>query len=244
MNDNKIKEAGLLLGEPFAIEFSDYTKKSRSNLMLASVLAIALIANNLKLTADSSLLGLKLESFSMEIIYQLLLFLCAYHLVHFTWLAWDNFLKWKLRLTGSHRIHEGGFADSISDNKPNPSQTTLYYWWKKEVQTLTVQKEEINSILNLLGNNSIDTHLGVEKNVVRGDIAEINRNVQNLSNNFNKFSEILESNRIPASLGKFNKWFFYMHTSQSIRWILIELLLPLILGIVAIYFLYGKVFAW
>lgn len=246
---DKLKKAQLSLGEPFALEFSEYTRKVRNNLMFLSILSIVLITNNLELTSDSSLLGLKLNTFSMDIIYNLIFLLTTYFLIHFIWLAWDYFIKWKLRLTGSNIPYEGGFADEVADNKSDISQTTLYSWWLSKIQVKDNEQKNINFVVEKLGSGSINTKLehldnSQDKNLIIREIQTLNKNVQNLKGSFDKYHSTLSDIRIPASLERFDKWFRYMKTSQSLRWIIIELLMPILIGISALWILFAKLYSY
>lgn len=234
MSTRSLKEVEEVLGKPFIPDFTEYTRKIRNYVMIVGSTAIVMIANNLKVSGDVSLFGLKFENMNINLIYQGLLWLEIYFLVHFLWLAIDNFFAWRLRFSGTHKIYKGGFAHGGgADNEPDPSQTTLYFWWQKEAYRLTNSRNEIEKITK-----SIEE---IEQNILRQDIhnnfIELKKSVDTLNATYNKTTEIVSSTRIPDSLLVFNNWFKYFHNIQGWRWIVIELLLPVVIGLISIAFL-------
>ena len=64
----KQKKVEKTLGEPFAMDFSDYIRKIRNGLITTSVITIALLLGGLQITDDSSFLGLKFEGLDNALI--------------------------------------------------------------------------------------------------------------------------------------------------------------------------------
>lgn len=205
--------------------------------MFLGVLSIVLLTNGLVIDPKSSLLGLQFKEFNMEIVYQLLFLLTTYFLVHFVWLAWDNFTIWKLRLTGSNIPYEGAYASETADNKSDVSQTTLYSWWLVQMERIEYDKQNIDMIIEKLASSSIDKDKQKEQ-----ELMTLNTNIQSLNTNFIIYHDTLSSARIPASLERFDKCFQYMRTSQSLRWFMLELLMPILVGVYSLYIISPKVF--
>lgn len=235
MNDRTLKEAEEVLGKPFLPDFSEYTRKIRNYVMIIGSTSIVMILNNLKLSGEVTLLGLKFENMDMNIIYQILLATEIYFLLHFIWLAIDNFCAWKLRFSGTHKIYNGGFAlEGGADSLPDPSQTTLYFWWRREAYNLSNTQNEMEKITS-----------GIEKleeKFDKHDFDELNKHIKTLNATFTKTAEIISSTRIPDSLNLYNNWFKYFHDVQGWRWIIIELALPVVIGILSIILLVINLF--
>ncbi|NQY94037.1 MAG: hypothetical protein HRT43_07720, partial [Campylobacteraceae bacterium] len=154
MNDNKTtKDVQEWLGKPFTQDFSEYARKVRNNLGIVSVLSIIIITQGIEISGGS-FLGLKFneDTFKMIFIYKILFYLNIYFFIHFIWLAWDNFLQWRIKLTGTFSINTGTFAGpkEVSDNRENPSQTTLYSWWVNESRSLCNTEEKITLLTEKL----------------------------------------------------------------------------------------------
>lgn len=224
------------LSKPFAIDFSEYTSKVRNNLIFVSVLSIILIIENLELSNGSSFLGIKFEVLRMEFIYNLFLVLNTYFLIHFIWLGWDHFIQWKLRLTGANKL----FSNQALDPIIHPDQTTLYAWWSVRSSMLHEDKENIEMIRRLI---KVPPNLDNEsRNMRMGEIRSLEVTMNALSSNYSNLEGILQDAKILTLLEQFDKSFKHMQSSQNLRWILIELALPIFLGISGCYLLLSKIY--
>jgi len=233
MSNRDLKEAEEVLGKPFLPDFSEYTRKIRNYVMIIGSTSIVMVANNLTLSNEASLFGLKFEHMNIHIIYQIFLATEIYFLVHFVWLAIDNFLAWRLRFSGTHKIYGGGFAlEGGADSLPDPSQTTLYFWWSREAHTLSNTQNEIEKITSGIAK--------LEEKLDKHDFDELNKHIKTLNTSFTKTAEIVSSTRIPDSLMLYNNWFKYFHNVQGWRWIIIELALPIAIGGWSIFLLCQK----
>jgi hypothetical protein len=58
--------------------------------------------------------------------------------------------------------------------------------------------------------------------------------VDKLKNQIETTEKVLTAHRIPCSLGRFDGWFKLFLKSQNIRWLLIDILLPIAIGTTAI----------
>ncbi len=68
-------------------------------------------------------------------------------------------------------------------------------------------------------------------------LSHIRNEVADLRSKVKEVNKTLDANRVPASLERFDSWFKVFLKSQNIRWLLIEFLLPISLGIWAVYLL-------
>ena len=230
--DKQTKQMEAALGEPFALDFSEYTRKVRNNLVFTGMLSIILITHNLILDEHSSFFGLKFISLDMCLIYSILFWLTLYFLIHFLWLAWDNFIMWRLRLTGTHTLYEGGLGFGAEDKK-DPSQTTLYYWWMKQSKKL--DKHPIPDIKPLY--NKLLKHTEFTK--VDGTI---NSNIDTLNTNLKQYNDIFASKRLEVSINRFDNTWKHFQSSQNYRWLFLEFLTPIGIGVYSLLILALKIF--
>lgn len=220
------------LGEPFMLEFTDYIRKVRNNLMFLGVLSIFIVYQHINIESGSSLFGLKLQGWNMHLIHIVLFGLITYFLIHFIWLAWDYYTEWKLRLTGTHLIHQGAFQPEEIDIVNDLRQTTLYHWWLKHTKNINPLKEIISSLEKSVLQIKDDT--GESSRVKEEQYINIVNNLASINQNLNTFTKAIESKRIPASLEKFDNTFYHFQKSQGWRWAIIELFLPILIGVFAL----------
>jgi hypothetical protein len=90
-----------VLKEPVAAQFSEQAWKIRTSLFIASTIALVVALANLRINADSSILGLRFTGLSDPVIRFTLAAIILYLLFHFVWVSRDSFLEWKLRITGT-----------------------------------------------------------------------------------------------------------------------------------------------
>lgn len=218
------------LGEPFALEFTEYVRKVRNNLMFIGILSIIIVVENIRLSTSSSLFGLQFLGWDMKMIYQVLFGINIYFLIHFIWLAWDYFIEWRLRLTGTHKIYKTIAPNSDVDQAADPRQTTLYFWWNNMTRNTENLEDQMKSIDKVF--SDLDNKIRKENNpydIARG-LSDIKIELQKIDSNIKTFNSILSSNRIPASLEKFENIFHNFQNSQMWRWIIIEMLMPILIG--------------
>ena len=244
--DNKEKEIEgfkKAMGEPFAIDFSDYTRKVRNNLMFFSVMSLTLLHLNIEIDVkNSSILGLKFidSGLSMETIFSLLLMLTAYFLMHFIWLSHDHLMEWWIKLTGIHRkVHFNGLGDMGIDNPDDLRQSTLYYWWQEQASVERPFRELSNQITDAID----EYQRAIPKQAQMNDhyLKLLNDQLSKHNSHIESLFNILNSARIHESLKRFDDVFFHFRSSQNLRWLFIEMLLPVLIGIISIIELYGKV---
>lgn len=244
MSSNKdVNEYEKYLEEPFALEFSEYTRKVRNNLMIVGVLSIILVTQNLALnTNDSSILGLKFENLDMNLIFTILFFLNIYSLIHFSWLTMDSFNAWRLKLTIGNKIYQGTYED-LANIKKNPSQSTLYSWWLGQIKSINNEKKNVDIIEDELGKFIVK----LKENPPEGEkigtkLNEIEVDVKSFKKSFESYHNLISNQQIPASLERFDKRFQYIHSSQNWRWIIIEFFIPISIGLFALFSLFQKLY--
>ena len=243
-----MKEVEKSLGEPVAADFSEYVRKLRGNLVFVSFLSISLIIGGLEIESTSSILGLKFKGLDNAAITSGLLILNGYMLVHFLWCSIDAFQEWGLRVTGTRLsfVTTAKLGSIHGDYPSDPRQSSLYNWWKDEagkigsladpiteiVRKLEIWETEVKRALNAQGNTEVVSACNAI-NKVSTDIKQLQRSIVNAS-------QTVESRRIPESLKRFDNRFQLFLRSQNLRWLLLELGLPIITGAVAVYLLASK----
>lgn len=233
--NNKVEKA---LGEPVATDFSDYVRKIRANLIIVSAISISIALGGLEIDPTSSILGLKFNGLSNSFIFNSLLAINGYMLMHFLWCSFDAFQEWGLRVTGTRLafITTARNSSGDGDYPSDPRQSSLYHWWKDQslkIGSLTSPVEEINKKLEIWeskvkialesqGNpNAVNACMSI--NQVAGDVAKLKKSIE-------EAAKLLESSRIPVSLQRFDQRFQLFLRSQNLRWLIIELLLPILMG--------------
>lgn len=224
-----------ILGEPFAMDFSDYVRKIRNNLIITSLISIALLLGGLRIAPDSTFLGLKFTGLDNNLILQTLFFLNAYIFIHFLWSSHDHFQEWWLRLTGTKvaYVTTGRFSAEGADYPSDPRQSTLYNWWNDEARKISSLQEPLNNIQTKLKEweaTITKSPEGADTNVVNTFTLRVSEDVNKLNASVEQIGKTLESPRIPASLKRFDGHFQFFLRSQNLRWLIIELGFPLALG--------------
>lgn len=245
--EDEIKQVEKTLGEPIASEFTDYVRKIRNNLIFLSIISIGICLADLTLSEQSSFLGLKFIGLKNEYILKALFYLNIYFLLHFLWCAIDHLQEWRLRATGTKVafITAATFASEYGDYPTDPRQTSLYNWWKDQAKKITSLKEPLDTINTKLANweNKVNKALeGKDPNISSTimSIRHVSEEITKLKNSIETTEKTLTSNRIPASLHRFDSWFLLFLKSQNMRWLVIELSLPILTGTYSIILLWQK----
>ncbi len=236
------------LGEPIGCELSPAAWKIRTNLMLVSFVSLVVAGANLHVNKDASFLGLGLQGLDDNLVTFGLGVANTYLLLHFVWSAWDNFVEWRLRITGTRLAHvtTGVVASDHGDYPNDPRQSTLYRWWTAEARKIgnlagiavhihhRVQEWEdrLRCEIDARGGPNAGNIATVYDNMqgIREAAAELGRRVE-------VAVKALDAPRIPASLQRFDCWFRHFLRSQNLRWLLFDALVPILLGWLALIFL-------
>jgi len=248
-DDDKLKAVEKVLGEPAFAEFTPNAWKIRTNLIIASGISIAVVFADLHIDPGSTVLGLKFHGLSDSVLTKGLFGVTLYLLLHFVWSAIDNLIEWRLRVTGTKVafVTTGMFASEHADYPRDPRQSTLYNWWKddaRKIGNLTGQLSDIEKQLH-----EWDTRLKaqfVEKpdamNIVNATslISSAREAVVKLERSITEVRDTISALRIPVSLRRFDRWFHLFLRSQNLRWLVVELGAPILVGFYALVLLWNK----
>ena len=233
------------LGNPVAGDLSENALKVRRNLLVFGVISVFVTLGGVKLDPTSSVLGFKFSGVSEALITNSLLAANIYFLLHFIWYAFEGILEWRLRVTGTRLAFLTGsrFGSEHADYPDDPRQSTLYTWWLDNAkrignfkvtaddlsEKIKIWEEKVSSFQN--GNDSLNLANAMSTlNQARGVADKLTKQIETTE-------KTLTAMRIPCSLGRFDGWFKLFLKSQNIRWLLIDILLPIAIGAAAIYLL-------
>lgn len=245
--DSEVAKVQRVLGEPVICEFSDKTWRIRTTLFAVSVVSLVVVTANLHIEPGSTVFGLQFSGLTDDVVRTGLFWVTVYLLVHFVWGAFDNFLEWHLRITGTRVafVTTGVFSSEQADYPSDPRQSTLYNWWRSHAGSIGNITKKTSDIENNLAqweqqlrakyNSGADA-----MNIVNAckSIAETRNRVVELSNSIKEAAKAIEAKRIPVSLERFDGWFQLFLRSQNLRWFLVEFLFPILLALSALWLLW------
>lgn len=248
MQPSNIEKVEKALGEPVSIEFTEYERRLRNNLFFISVISIAMTLGGLQLDGNSSFLGLRFNGLTDSIITKGLFYINIYMLLHFFWCSIDVLQGWRIRLTGTKLAFITGakFASEGADYPSDPRQSSLYNWWKDEAKKIGAFVGPLEEIERKLDEweQTVKKELESKENpsIVNAcqSIRHVSTDINKLKGAVEKSVKTIESSRIPASLKRFDAHFSLYLRSQNLRWLAIELLLPIAVGVYSICLLYQK----
>ena len=242
VDEERIRSVEKILKEPVAAEFSEQAWKIRTNLIVASTIGLVMGLANLRIRPDSSFLGMRFDGLSDNLIRFTLAGIIAYLLFHFLWVAWDGFLEWRLRVTGTRKsfITAAMLEPDHADAPVDPRQSTLYNWWQQqhvamgELGKLASELEGTSKrweadLQKLLEAHSSSPDWQNMNNVIRG-LAESREQAAKLARNVEQNTKAMTDDRIPTSLKRFDGWFQLFLRSQNLRWVVVEFVAPVALA--------------
>ena len=235
VDEEAIKAVEKVLKEPVAAQFSEQAWKIRNNLIVASTIALVMGLAQLQIHSDSTILGLRFTGLSDIVVRATLAVVIIYLLFHFIWAAWDSFLEWRLRITGTRSAFQTGafFAPKHVDYPVDPRQSTLYNWW-------TMQHAAIGNLGKLASEmQATCRHWEAELKRLYGDkvdcnnmsnvilqISQAREQAAELARRVEANTKVMTDARIPVSLKRFDDWFELFLRSQNLRWFVVEFVAP------------------
>lgn len=250
MSSNESKsyeEVNKILGEPVIPDFSENTLRMRRNLLIFCSISLFYKLNGLTIATDSIFFGVKFENLTNDAVNVALFALITYHFIHFLLNSFDHFIYLRLRITGSivNHITTAKFSHEEEDSPDDPKQSTLYNYWLETARRLTkwsAFSEEIEGLkkqqdefIKLVEENQDNLNQPNIVNKLRNSAPNFTNKLDSLSTKLNEVEKIFTNNRIETSLKRFDKWFWFYQNQQIFRWAIIELGLPIVLGIWSLY---------
>ena len=239
-SEEKFREAEKGLGEPVLAEFSDELAKSKRNLLLVSSVVLFIGFSEIRID-EINILGVKFGIPEASYLNWALVVVVSYFLIQFLWLIFDYIHHAQLRLTGTRVSHvtSAKVASSFGDYPDNPAQSSLYNFWlngSKTVQQLHEMRDLIADAIKHVEEASEKPTIKENPNIneVLRAAHRLRDNLTKLETSQTKLADVLNSERIPVSLARFDKWFWRYKKSQSWRIVLLDLCLPTLTAICAL----------
>lgn len=229
------QEIQRILGAPVFADLTENALRIRRNLLVTSVITLFIYYASIKIKEDSAFLGLHFEGLTNIKIEIGLLILLLYFLIHFLWFVWDSIYEWRLRITGMSKLSsvlvEGG---DVGDDLRN---STLYNWWRLQSEDIRLAKlklEQLEFPINLLKEVVEGDKVRLEPYQLNTQLNDILIKLNSIQQYMKRVVTVMEHQRFHYSLERFDKWYRHFLTSQNMRWLFIEVLLPIGLGLWAI----------
>lgn len=243
MKDN-IKK---VLREPVQIEFSDSVKKIRNNLMIISFISLFVTIGEVNIRPDSKFFGLGFDGLDNSLIFNGLLIVLIYLLIHFIWSAYDSLQEWEVRVTGT----KGAFdpADPMDiDDRIHPDypadarNSTFYYWCTTQASKIGNLKKDLDLALSKIEGIEKSIHEMREEKYklshsdvnISSQVQPIKIDIESTTRRIERIEKVLESNQLIESMKTFDRRFKFFLRSQNIRWFMIDFLAPILLASSAI----------
>ncbi|MES2879179.1 MAG: hypothetical protein V4713_12215 [Pseudomonadota bacterium] len=237
------EEVDKLLGAPVFMEFTENVRKMRAQLLVFSTIAIAVVWMGVKIKPDTPVFGITFEGLTENKILLGLLIVITYQFVHFVWTAFDSFLEWRVRTTGARiAFQEPGMPRVRElDYAADPKQSTLYNWWRGHAKYMENMSENVTELRKTFEKVLDAFDAGPPEGVIEKQLAEIKhfdrasllQNIGLIQGSIDTDRKVLLSSRIEASLARFDHTYKVFFKSQNLRWILLELAGPVLLGVFA-----------
>ncbi|SIQ36874.1 hypothetical protein [Aquipseudomonas alcaligenes] len=210
---------------PFIPEFSDYVQKIRRNCIAISSIILVMVYGKVTISSDLSTNGFKLVGLDDALVKFILLLLSIYWFIHFLWCAIDYFAEWQIRLTSvsASPYTFDGMGEDVAEGRDN----TLVRWMIFNHQPAIRFSKELTSIRDLLNKSDLSDE---EKMRISGAIES---GIQAIQNSAQADPRTIKT--IEQKLTRFERRWSFFKNSQSLRWLIVELITPLGLGALAIY---------
>ncbi|QYY30320.1 hypothetical protein K2O51_23405 [Cupriavidus pinatubonensis] len=231
-----------VLGKPVAAQLVDEALKVRRNLLIASLVSFFSVLGNIQVDPASTVLGFKFTGLTPTMINVGLLSVTLYLLLHFGWYVWDSFVEWRLRLTGTRVAYLTGasFGSEHADYPADPKQSTLHNWWLQQSRGLQGIADMLVSVQKSMNDLAETVSADRASDAISGSTTLIQRihsfsaDLEAIHTSVKRVESIVQSDRIPVSLGRFDSWFRHFLKSQNMRWLFIDAGVPFLLGIFSV----------
>jgi len=218
-------------------ELSDNANRIRRNLIIFSFVAIfySLSGAVIEPEAGVNFNGLKFKGVDGIFIANSAFVIVLYHFIHFSAIAWAHFQYLRIRAT-KYEAKTYSTGDGILSDPPkgpddcHPKDSSLVFWLSRNkgiIENLIQSKDEIKCrILNLK----------VSQDYPKEKLDSIIKLIEALNPD-----NIERIDRLTTSLKKFDKSFECYRRVELLRMRMIEIGLPLLLGVVAFCVLWSKI---
>lgn len=205
-----------LLSEPMFADMTDNELKIRRNLLIVSFISIFVSVSGIHIDESVVIWGITFKYLTPDKIYFALWLICFYLFLHFSWISIHIGVELTLRARGAR--------NSIS----------MYKWWFNEIR-------EVNNLI--LPTKTVIEHCEKLKAVDvnnKENIDAVLTSSSNIQNYLKRMTSLAETPFFQNSLKNYDKWYIRFINSQNLRWIIIEIGLPIIMGLVTLVLLGSK----
>lgn len=234
------------LGEPIGFDSSELANKVKRNLLLISIVVIALVVFEVKPSPNVSIFGVGLEGVSSHKLMVGLAAFLVYNFAHYIWLCYDLFGEWSVRSSGAKK----GFAKRLKQENTDaeafqdPKQLTLYSWWLIESSKLPTHEDNLQRAKKLA-----DELLRSER-ILRetGDIparlphqnaeGHLVQTIERLQDQLSVIKSVVDNPALRVRLDRFDRRFKALINSQNRRILVYELIFPNALALYAFWLLF------
>jgi hypothetical protein len=218
-------------------DLTDNAHRVRRNLLIFSFVAIFYKLSGAAIDKNGvSFYGINFNHIDENFISIGIFLIVFYHLFHFLVIVIGHWQYLRIRVTKSDVkfLTAAFFSAECDDHPSNPKDSSLYAWYSENISRLN--NEFDNS------HQKIEELLAIYKKEMikqQASFSEVQKCSAYLSG-IDSTLKNLVAPRIFSSLGRFDKSLKCYRAVELFRWILIEILIPLIAGIVALGLLYFK----
>lgn len=235
MNDESIIS---IMKEPSPIEVTEYEERIRRNLLVFSMIVWVSLFLGVSPTNKTEVWGLTFENLTEKSMYIILLLVIVYEFVHYSWLMLNKFAFWRVRLTGTKLNANRGSAGVFGSSDPQEDvsgeavNSTIYIWMFERANSY---RSAINSISR--AQNELDEFISKVRQEEHSSTvySQLTKKIEDLKVEIERLNVYLGSWRVNESMKRFDNWFDMMIKSQSRRWLILDLAIPLISGFVSIF---------
>lgn len=233
-DERKLQEIDTIMGNPVFIGYDTKTQIVRTQLFLFSTIAIVFGAYDFQIVSETSFLGVKFKGLSTDVFNTVMTVALGYLIVHFVWLSIETFQEWRIRLTGSKQSSLSGmvYNSLYDDHTDNPRQSNLYNY---------VIKNLVRNRKDGFSKNSLSNRIAwLEGELLKIPETERPEDWSSIQQQIKQLHTLLTNDRLVVSINRFDRWFMYFHRIQNYRWLLLDFLLPLVLGFTGITLLHFR----
>ncbi|UBM27043.1 hypothetical protein K8374_08805 [Pseudomonas sp. p1(2021b)] len=230
------------LGKPAGFDISDPAVKVRKSLMAASVALLCLVIAKIEPSDTFTIFGVAFKGVTADKIVIGAMIVLTYSLAHFLFYVVELLGEYRVRMTGARvAFQTGARAGSAHVDYPDdPKQSSLANWWKSYARRLHSVGEltdrlssDLDEIKHRLG--SPDEIKGSPDDIATSQLmGQVNANLMNLRNEIQTSREVVLSPRIEVSLERFESWYKGLMSLQGFRVLVVEVALPILLGLISL----------
>lgn len=214
--------------------------------MFVASVAIFGILTGIKIDTTSPIIGFKFNGLSEAKLLLAMLCITAYFLFHFSWYVYEEFAKWKIRLTGTLDafVEKRKFPRYLMDDGIYEN-TTLYTLFfsrlldENIINGINELSESCIKVRNLLASSRDELKTPTSNHFYR-EFEDAVESINKLKANYDEIHATLTFDNMRIALIRFDNWYQIFCRSQNLRFLFIEFGLPFALGTWAIFLLIGR----